>query len=101
MYYCLSCKKIIDEDDIERYEEPSEAWGHTVYEEWSLCPYCHEPIESDILQIPCLYCDNNDKCRKSYVNDDELLCEIGESCLEYWDEVKEDWEYEQNYCENK
>ena len=39
-YWCNGCKSIIDEEDLEKYEEPSEAWGHTVYEESWLCPNC-------------------------------------------------------------
>lgn len=39
-YKCPDCGKIMDEDELEVYEEPSEAWGHTVYEKFWLCPDC-------------------------------------------------------------
>lgn len=43
-YYCSECKKVIDEEEVDTWEEPTEAWGHTVYEEWLVCPYCREPV---------------------------------------------------------
>ena len=39
-FKCPACGAILTEDELEKYEEPSEAWGHIVYEEAWLCPYC-------------------------------------------------------------
>lgn len=40
-YFCEDCKQVFTEEECETYQEPSEAWGHTVYEEWLICPVCH------------------------------------------------------------
>lgn len=56
-YWCENCKSVLDEDDLELYQEPSEAWGHTVYEDWWLCPHCHEqPVEYDNQDRTCEEC---------------------------------------------
>ena len=56
-YYCENCNSVIDEDDLKEYEEPSEAWGHTVYEPWWVCPNCgHVPVEYDHQDKTCEDC---------------------------------------------
>ena len=64
-YWCENCKSVLDEDDLELYQEPSEAWGHTVYEDWWLCPNCGEvPVEYDNQDKTCIDCNlfGTDKC---------------------------------------
>ena len=56
-YWCSECKSVLDEDELEKYQEPSEAWGHTVYEDWWLCPHCHGvPVEYDNQDKTCEDC---------------------------------------------
>lgn len=56
-YWCKGCKSIIDEEDLEKYEEPSEAWGHTVYEESWICSKCGEvPEEYEYQDKTCEDC---------------------------------------------
>lgn len=43
MYYCDCCKKKVK--NPLRCAEPSEAWGHTVWETYLVCPECEEPVE--------------------------------------------------------
>lgn len=67
-YWCEECKCVLDEDDLELYQEPSEAWGHTVYEDWWLCPHCHS--------VPTEY-DNQDKTCEDCVFYGEEECPYG------------------------
>lgn len=56
-YWCENCKSVIDEDNLKKHQEPSEAWGHTVYEDWWLCPNCGEvPVEYDNQDKECEDC---------------------------------------------
>ena len=93
IYYCFNCKKLIKDDEVKVYREPSEAWGHTVYEEYLVCPYCGEPIE-DIKDNPCIDCCSNEWCLSRYIENEELKCELGEEFLEYWEEKKQEWEWD-------
>lgn len=43
-YYCSECDMVIREEDVVRFKQESEAWGHKVYEDWLLCPKCNEPV---------------------------------------------------------
>ena len=43
-YYCSECEKVIDEEEVDTWKEPSEAWGQIVYEEFLVCPFCGEPV---------------------------------------------------------
>lgn len=90
MYYCKECKKIINENDIEKYKEPSEAWGHTVYEDWWVCPDCGAVIYCSSDEIPCLNCNDLLKCAKNYKETEEPLCELGENYLD----IIERYDYE-------
>ena len=95
MYYCKGCKKLIEEDEVEVYKEPSEAWGHTVYEEFLLCPYCSDVVsDADSLfdSIPCIECDNHNTCFKDYIVNETLECELGCYFIKYWESLKNDWE---------
>ena len=69
-YYCKDCKAKYDEDEVNVYEEPSEAWGHIVYEEFLLCPKCGESVSED---LPCFSCKNYEYCI-----DGDILCDLGE-----------------------
>lgn len=63
--FCNECKSVLDEDDLVKYEEPSEAWGHTVYEDWWVCPNCgHVPVEYDYQDKTCTDCSlvGTDEC---------------------------------------
>ena len=42
-FYCNGCNSVISEEDVKIHREPSEAWGHIVYEEYYVCPYCENP----------------------------------------------------------
>ena len=56
-YWCEHCKSVLDEDDLELYQEPSEAWGHTVYEDWWVCPNCgHVVVEYEHQDKECEDC---------------------------------------------
>lgn len=56
-YYCPECKMVLEEDDLVKYQEPSEAWGHTVYEDWWVCPNCGEvPVDYDNQDKTCEDC---------------------------------------------
>ncbi len=54
-FYCSGCDMIIREDDVTVEEEPSEAWGHTVYEKWYLCPRCGEPVGENYEEDKKIY----------------------------------------------
>ena len=54
-FYCRYCDMIIREDDVTVEEEPSEAWGHTVYEKWYLCPKCGEPVGENYEEDKKIY----------------------------------------------
>lgn len=43
-YICTECGKVFNEDQVAEHNEPSEAWGHIVYENWVVCPICGEPL---------------------------------------------------------
>ena len=56
-YWCENCKEVIDEKDLESYEEPSEAWGRIVYEKFWTCPNCGDvPVEYDNQDKTCEDC---------------------------------------------
>lgn len=56
-WYCEECKCVLDDEDLEKYEEPSEAWGHTVYEEFWVCPNCGgNVVEYDNQDKTCEEC---------------------------------------------
>ena len=44
LWQCNVCGKVYRDEDVKRWDEPLEAWGHTVYEHWVLCPECNEPV---------------------------------------------------------
>lgn len=44
-YICKDCGLIIEDEHVVHEQEPSEAWGHTVYEDWYLCPRCGESVK--------------------------------------------------------
>lgn len=92
MYFCKHCHEIFEWEDIEKYEEPSEAWGHMVYEVWYLCPHCGEPIGETTRKIPCFECDSWNDCIKQYIETEEPICEIGCDHLEVFEEEKEFYE---------
>ena len=77
-YWCENCKSVLDEDDLELYREPSEAWGHTVYEDWWLCPNCGEvPVEYDNQDKTCIDCNlfGTDKCPYGEEGRSDKVCE--------------------------
>ena len=43
-YYCDECEMVIRDEDVSKSYEESEAWGHSVYEEWWVCPVCGESV---------------------------------------------------------
>ena len=43
-YICEECGEVFKEDQVAEHNEPSEAWGHIVYENWVVCPICGEPL---------------------------------------------------------
>lgn len=99
MYYCKCCKKIIEEDEVEVYKEPSEAWGHIVYEEFLLCPYCGDVVsDTDSLfgNIPCKDCNKYDTCFKNYIEDETFKCELGYLFVEYWESLKDEQIYRED-----
>ena len=76
-YWCENCKSVIDEDDLELYQEPSEAWGHKVYEDWWLCPNCGEqPVEYDNQDKTCEDCTfyGEEECPYGFEGARESVC---------------------------
>lgn len=56
-YWCNDCKCVLDEDELEKYEEPSEYFGRPVYETWWVCPHCGDvPAEYDNQDKACEDC---------------------------------------------
>ena len=43
-FYCGECDMVIREEDVDTFYQPSEAWGHIVYEKFPICPKCGEPV---------------------------------------------------------
>ena len=89
LYYCFTCKKPIKEDEIENYNQYSEAWGHIVYERFSCCPFCGDAIQ-DINDIACLHCERKRDCLKEYIENESFGCELGGEYIEYWEELKDE-----------
>ena len=99
MYYCEHCKTKYDEDEVEVYKEPSEAWCHTVYEEFLLCPYCGDVVkDTDSLfgSIHCKDCNSYDTCFKNYIEDETFECELGYLFIEYWESLKDEQIYRED-----
>lgn len=55
--WCENCKCVIDDDDLEIYEEPSEYFGRPVFEKFWVCPNCGEiPAEYNHQDKECEDC---------------------------------------------
>ena len=44
MFYCSECEMIIRDEDVDVFKQGSKAWGHTVYEDITICPKCGEVV---------------------------------------------------------
>ena len=82
MYKCLECGHIFDygEEKIIR-EDCGEFWGHIVYEDISVCPFCGGEYEETVR---CVVCGSEHL--------EEELC--GDVCEECINQKKFQWIYE-------
>ena len=58
-YWCENCKSVLDEDELEKIEEPRPwAYGQPCWEEFWVCPCCNDiPSEYDYQDKTCIDCE--------------------------------------------
>ena len=77
-YWCDNCKIVLDEDELEKYDEPRPAaYGQPCWETFWVCPCCHDiPTEYDYQDKTCEDCTfyGEEECPYGWEGAREKVC---------------------------